>query len=72
MKTPDKMTPIPGGEIRYSDCTTVDEIVAHDVRFVHFEWLDDGLLWCGLTLCDGSILHVNISNKIDFVLDCHP
>jgi hypothetical protein len=37
-----------------------DEIVVENVKMVHFEMMDDGLLWCGIYHQNGQVDHFNI------------
>lgn len=38
----------------------LDEVVAANVRLFHLEYMDDGHVWIGLVLADGSNFHVNL------------
>ena len=39
-----------------------DEFVARDCKYVHFEMMDDTLLWIGVDDKDGNTHHFNISS----------
>lgn len=40
-----------------------DEIIATDAASVHFEYMDDGHVWCGIALRDGRYVHVHLHTK---------
>lgn len=51
--------------IRRDTDGTVDEVVVEHPTCVHFERMGDADLWCGITLADGRMLHVDIGAKSD-------
>lgn len=49
-----------GTELRYGlDDGLLDEIVAHDVKFFHFEMMGEAQFWMGIELSNGEYWHVN-------------
>jgi len=59
-----------GGRVTYEirrDATAgpgqrdIDEVIIRAPRFVHFERMNDGEVWCGITLANGETLHVDIA-----------
>jgi hypothetical protein len=50
-------------DIRLDDDNMLDEVVVRKPRFVHLERLDRGLWWLGITMQDGTVLHVDLSAR---------
>ena len=40
-----------------------DEIVIDDASSIHFEYMSNGHVWCGIGLRDGRYVHVNLFTK---------
>lgn len=59
------MTEIPGGQLRTDELGFLDEIIAASVSYLHVERMGDGHVWMGITLCDGSVLHVNFTDATE-------
>lgn len=47
-----------GTEFRWHG-DTLDEVVARDVKFLHFEQMGDAQFWMSLTLANSEVWHVN-------------
>ncbi len=51
-----------GTELRYYG-TQLDEIVAHNVKYLHLEQMSDGLWWMGIDLGNGEHIAVTLSSR---------
>lgn len=66
-----RIVPFHGGELRYQETIPdrgpvredLDELVAHNVKFVHIEVMSDTLIWMGLDLADGSHVRCHFSPR---------
>jgi hypothetical protein len=66
---PEKIKLTDGGEIRFNEDGSVDEIVA-DCKSVHLEQMDNGHWWLGINRADGNRLLVNLSTRRNAEIRC--
>ena len=50
-------------EIRPDTDGSPDEVIVREPKLVHFERMNAGEVWCGITLPNGETLHVDIGTS---------